>query len=48
MKVKTIDITAKEWFDKTFGNSYFSAQIILNYGLKDQEKYCLPFQINII
>ncbi len=44
MKVKTIDITAKEWFDKTFGNSYFSAQIILNYGFKDQEKYCLPFQ----
>ena len=44
MKIKTIDIAAKEWFDKTYGNSYFSAQIILNYGLKDQQKYCLPFQ----
>jgi len=44
MKIKTIDVTAKEWFDKTYGNSYFSAQIILNYGMKDQENYCLPFQ----
>lgn len=35
MKIKTIDIIAKEWFDKINGNSYFSAQIIINYGLKN-------------
>lgn len=44
MKIKTIDINAKEWFDKINGNSYFSAILILNYGLKNQKEYVLPFQ----
>jgi hypothetical protein len=34
MEIKTIDINALEWFDKVNGNSYFSATIIINYGLK--------------
>ena len=44
MKVKTIDIQAKKWFDKTNGNSYFSAIITLNFGLKNQKQFKLPFQ----
>lgn len=44
MKVKTIDINAKEWFDKVNGNSYFSAIITLNYGTKTQKEFTLPFQ----
>jgi len=44
MKIKTIDIQAKEWFDKVNGNSYFSANITLNYGMKNQKSYSLPFQ----
>lgn len=44
MKIKTIDITAKEWFDRVNGNSYFSAQITLNYGLKDEKTVKVPFQ----
>ncbi len=36
MKIKTIDINAREWFDRTYGNSYFSAQIDLNYGMKNK------------
>ncbi len=44
MKIKTIDINAKEWFDKVNGNSYFSANITLNYGTKSQKDYKLPFQ----
>lgn len=44
MKVKTIDIQAKEWFDKINGNSYFSAVITLNFGLKNQKQFKLPFQ----
>lgn len=31
--IKTIDIQAKEWFDKVNGNSYFSAQVTINFGL---------------
>ena len=44
MKVKTIDIQAKEWFDKINGTSYFSAVITLNFGLKNQKQFKLPFQ----
>ena len=44
MKTKTIDIKAKEWFDKVNGNSYFCGTIILNYGLKNQETFLMPFQ----
>jgi len=44
MKIKTIDINAKEWFDKVNGNSYFSCEIVINYRLKDQVTLKLPFQ----
>ena len=43
-KIKTIDITAKEWFDKINGNSYFSAEVIINYNLKNTITINLPFQ----
>lgn len=43
-KVKTIDIQAKEWFDKSAGNSYFSARVTLNYGMDNAEQIVLPFQ----
>ena len=51
MKVKTIDIQAKEWFDKINGNSYFSAVITLNFGLKTKNNLNYPFNmvtVNII
>lgn len=44
MKIKTIDINAKEWFDKANGNSYFSARITLNFGMKTQKDIAMPFQ----
>jgi len=44
MKIKTIDIIAKEWFDKINGNSYFSGTITLNFGMKDVETMIMPFQ----
>lgn len=44
MKINTIDIQAKEWFDKVNGNSYFSATIAINYGTKTEKTYYLPFQ----
>ena len=42
--LKTIDIEAKEWRDKVNGNSYFSSDITLNYGMDNQEIIKLPFQ----
>ena len=42
--VKSIDLTAKEWFDKGAGNSYFSLRIIVNEGLKNCFIIRLPFQ----
>jgi uncharacterized protein YdgA (DUF945 family) len=44
MIVKTIDINTKEWFDKINGNSYFSANVTLNYGLNDSVNIKIPFQ----
>ena len=44
MKTKTIDIQGKSWFDKVNGNSYFSAQITVNYGLKGVSSFKIPFQ----
>jgi hypothetical protein len=40
----TLDINAREWFDKVNGNSYFSAEITINAGQESQRKYFLPFQ----
>lgn len=42
--IKTIDVSAKEWFDKINGNSYFSGRIVLNYGMPDVETIKMPFQ----
>ena len=42
--MKTLDINAKEWFDRINGNSYFSAEIVVNYGMKDSQTIKLPFQ----
>ena len=44
MKIKTIDIQAKEWFDRINGNSYFSAQVTINFGMKTAKVIYLPFQ----
>lgn len=43
-KVKTIDIQAKEWFDRVNGNSYFAGEITVNFGLKDEQRFVMPFQ----
>ncbi len=43
-QLKTIDINAKEWHDKINGNSYFSSDVILNYGMHNEETIKVPFQ----
>lgn len=43
-KVNTIDINAKQWFDKINGNSYFSGSVSVNYGTPDAQTFELPFQ----
>ena len=42
--MKTLDIQAKEWFDKANGNSYFSAEVTVDFGTKEQKNYTMPFQ----
>lgn len=42
--IKTIDVNAMEWFDKINGNSYFAANIVINYGMKNEVHLKLPFQ----
>ncbi len=43
-KIKTIDIQAKEWFDRSAANSYFSANVTVNFGLPDAFTFPIPFQ----
>ena len=42
--MKTIDIQAKEWFDRVNGNSYFSIQITLDFGTKKEQKIYVPME----
>jgi hypothetical protein len=42
--MKTIDISAKEWFDKVNGNSYWSVQVRIDFGLPTQKLVHVPFQ----
>ncbi len=44
MKIKTVDVHAKEWFDRVNGNSYFAGRITLNYGMKSEKVIEIPFQ----
>lgn len=43
MKIKTLDITVKEWFDKVNGNSYWSSRAIVNYGMKTEKTIVSQF-----
>ena len=43
-EIKTIDVNAKEWFDRVNGNSYFSAEVTINFGTKEAESFKVPFQ----
>ena len=42
--IKSIDIDGREWRDKTYGNSYFSARVVVNYGLPMEKVFYVPFQ----
>jgi hypothetical protein len=37
MKIKTIDVNAKEWFRVSAGNCYLAVKVTINYGMKDQK-----------
>ena len=41
---RTIDIQAKEWFDKVNGNSYWSAEVTVNFGLNNTFSFDVGFQ----
>lgn len=43
-KIKTIDINSKEWFDRINGNSYFAGSVTVNYGMKTEKTFKMPFQ----
>lgn len=34
-----IDIHTYTWFDKTYGNTYFAQEIILNYGTDQEQRF---------
>ena len=41
---QTIDIHTYTWFDRTYGNTYFAQEIILNYGTDQEQRFKNPFQ----
>ena len=42
--IKTIDIQAKEWFDRINGNSYFAALVTINFGMNDEKTIKVTLQ----
>lgn len=42
--VKTIDVQGRSWRDRTYGNTYFSARVTINYGMPDETILYIPFQ----
>jgi hypothetical protein len=44
MTIKTIDVNALEWFDKVNGNSYFAGFVTINYKMKDEKNFVMPFE----
>ena len=44
MKIKTIDLNFKEWFDKINGNSYLAGNVIINYATEEEEILTCKFQ----
>lgn len=42
--MKTIDINAKEWFDKVNGNSYFAGRVTVDFGMETEVSYDMTFQ----
>lgn len=43
-KIRTIDVNAKEWFDRVNGNSYFAGSVTINFGLPSAVTINMPFQ----
>ena len=43
-RIRTLDLTCAEWFDRQNGNFYFSARVVINYGLRGTSTIFLPFQ----
>ena len=41
--MKTLDIQAREWFDRIPGNSYFSAVITIDYGMNTEQTIPINF-----
>ena len=46
--IKTIDINAKEWYDKINGNSYFAGYVVVNKGTKTENIFIMRFHMCII
>lgn len=43
--IKTIDVLAKQWRDKVYGNSYFSARVVLDLDCKGNGRtFFLPYE----
>ncbi len=41
--LKTVNITGKKWFDRINGNTYNSAVVVVNHGLKSEFSFSMPF-----
>jgi hypothetical protein len=43
MNIKTLDLIAKIWLDRPNGNRYFTAQLTINFQLKGERTFYMPF-----
>lgn len=40
--IKTIDTKATSWKDKVMGNHYVAMEVVVNSGMKSQERFRIP------
>lgn len=43
-QIKSLLIHGKEWFDRANGNSYHSARYTVNFGMKSERSFSVPYQ----
>lgn len=42
--MKTIDVTAMQWRDRTYGNAYTSVVVTIDYGMDSAQTIKVPLQ----
>jgi len=43
-ELRSVIISSREWRDKTYGNTYYAARVMLNFGMDNAEEFYMDFR----